>query len=237
MGASHLQDAEQNRLLRSLSSAEYERLLPSFETVSLPLGHVLYEAREPIGHVYFPQRCVISMLTVMEDGATVETESVGNEGLVGLPVFLGARESPARVISQIPDDAKRIAADDFRCAVEESAPLRGLLLRYTQTVVTQISQTAACNRLHSMEERCARWLLMTHDRVGGGDSFPLKQQFLAYMLGVRRATVTVAAGMLQKAGLIHYTRGKITITDRAGLEDASCECYRVIRDNYERLLG
>jgi CRP-like cAMP-binding protein len=225
-----------NRLLGALPKGAYERLLPDLRTVSLGLKEVLYEPDEPITYVYFPNNGVISLVTVMEDGATVEVGTVGNEGMAGLPVFLGADSSPGKAFSQIPGESARMRADALRRHVERGGPLVSLLHRYTQALMAEMAQSIACNRLHSLEERCARWLLMTQDRVGS-DRFALTQQFLAQMLGARRPSVTVAAGMLQRAELIGYSRGKIAVLDRKGLEAVSCECYRVVRREFDRLAG
>jgi len=225
-----------NRLLTALPKEEYERLQPHLELVSMSLKQVIYEPNEPLRHVYFPKNGVISLLTVMEDGNAVEVATVGNEGMVGLPVFLRAKTIPGLAFSQVPGDALRMKADVFQREVTPSSPLYNLLQRYTQAVFNQISQSAACNRLHSIEERFCRWMLMTQDRVGA-NQFPLTQEFLAQMLGVRRASVSVVAAMIQKAGLISYNRGKMTIVDREGLENVSCECYAIINAEFERLLS
>jgi CRP-like cAMP-binding protein len=211
------------------------------EMVSLKLGQVLYEADAPIEHAYFIQRGVASLVAPVDQGErgwerVVEAGTIGNEGMVGLPLLLGTDREPVRAFMQVPDGAWRISADALCRALDETEGLRSLLLRYVQTFMSQVGQGSACNRAHAVQERCARWLLMTHDRVGQ-EEFPLTQEFLAAMLGVRRAGVTVAAGMLQKAGFIKYVRGCITVVDRAGLESASCACYGTIRDSYERLLG
>ena len=227
---------ERNRLLQMLPATEYERLLSQTETVCLPVKTVLYEAGEPITHVYFPQSGVISLVNVMSDGGVVEVGTVGNEGMAGLPVFLGAASSPTKAFSQVEGSAKRIEAPAFRHAIDEREELRTVLQRYTQALMSQMAQSVACNRLHTVEERLARWLLMTHDRAGT-DQLALTQEFLSDMLGVRRAGVTVAAGALQKAGLISYRRGKITVLDRLGLEEASCECYRIVKSHFDRLLA
>jgi CRP-like cAMP-binding protein len=172
----------------------------------------------------------------MRDCAAVEIATVGNEGMVGLEIFLGGEHTPAAAFCQVQGRAARIAADVFRQLARDSSPFTALLLRYTQAVLTQVAQSAACNRVHSIEERCARWLLMTHDRVPG-DRFELTQEFLAEMLGTRRPSVSVAASILQRAGFIRYSRGRVEIVDRAGLESAACECYAVIASEYERLIG
>jgi CRP-like cAMP-binding protein len=186
--------------------------------------------------VYFPHRGVISMLTVMPDGSAVESATVGPEGMAGIPVFLGAEQMASNAFVQVPGEAARIEAGAFRRVIADSPALHRLLLRYTLALMNQMMQSAACNRTHAVEERCARWLLMTQDRVHG-DTFPLTQEFLAQMLGVRRPTVSIAAGMLAKAGLISYVRGEMMILDRQALETASCECYRIIADEFEMLIG
>lgn len=228
--------AAKNRLLTALPLEEYERLLPNLETVSLPLKYVLYEPNEPIEHVYFPIHGVVSLVTIMEDGVAVEIATVGNEGMIGLPVFLGSEIIPMKAFSQIPGKGMRIKADVFKDLVNQGSPLHDLLQRYTQALFNQTAQSAACNRLHSIEERCCRWLLMIHDRVDS-DEYLLTQEFLSQMLGVRRASVNMVASILQKARLIRYSRGRITILDRLGLEAASCECYARIKQEFDRLLG
>jgi len=222
-----------NRLLNAIPRAVYERLLPHMKPVSLVLKQVLYERDAPIPHVYFPNGGVVSLLIEMDDGAAVEVATIGNEGLVGLPVFLGVDLSAERAIVQIAGGALRMPAAVFVREVRPGSPLHDLLRRYTQALMMAMAQMAACNRLHPLEERYARWLLQTHDRVRA-DDFPMTHEFLAQMLGVRRATVTVAAGVLQQAGLIRYSRGVVTILDRPGLEAASCECYRLIRTGFDR---
>lgn len=187
-------------------------------------------------HVYFPINGVVSMLARVDEKALVEVATVGNEGMVGVPLFLGAKLSPGTMISQVPGEALRMDAEALQRAVAETGPLMSLLHRYTQALMVQISQGNACNRMHSVEERCARWLLLTHDRVDS-DEFTLTQEFLGDMLGVRRASVNIVASIFQRAGFIRYSRGRITILNRAGLESAVCGCYAVIRDEYERLLG
>lgn len=225
-----------NRLLAALPSEGLERLREKFERVPLALREVLYNPDEPLGHVWFPLDGVVSLVSIMSDGATVETATVGNEGLVGLPVFLGVASLPGQAFVQVPGEALRLPVEDLRREVRDGRPLHSLLNRYTQTLFNQVAQSAACNRLHAIDERCARWLLMTHDRVSS-DSFPLTQEFLAQMLGVRRPSVSTAASILQRAGFIRYRRGKITVLDRPGLEGAACECYGVVRREYDRLLG
>ncbi|NDJ16240.1 Crp/Fnr family transcriptional regulator [Myxacorys almedinensis] len=225
-----------NKLLSALSNEEYNRLVPYLELVSLPFKHVLYEPNQSIDYVYFPNSGVISMVTITEDGETVEAATTGNEGMVGIAILLGVDQSPLQAIAQVAGDALRMRSEVFRREVTRDSLLYVLLLRYTQAMISQLSQTVACNRLHSVEERCCRWLLLCHDRVGSNEFF-LTQELLSQMLGVRRASVSVVAAILQKAGLIRYTRGKIRILDRQGLESASCECYRVVKTEFDRLLG
>jgi CRP-like cAMP-binding protein len=226
--------SEINWLLAALPVDEYARLEPHLERVPLPLGKVLIERDAPITHAYFPTSGLVSMVSPMPDGV-VEVGTAGREGMAGVPILLHAESMATRAFVQVAGSALSITADDLRTAVRESAALERVLFRYVQALFGQIAQTAACNRLHSLEERCARWLLMTHDRVGGA-TLPLTQQFLAEMLGTHRPAVTLAAGALQKAGLIRYTRGKVTVVDRAGLEAASCACYGLIRDGYRQLV-
>lgn len=231
-----LPQRSRNVLLSALDDADYSLLLDGSEDVKLALNTVLYEANAPITHVFFLSKGVASIIAPVGEGASVEVGTVGNEGFVGLPLLFGVDREPAKAIIQVADGGTCITAVAFQNAVAESGALRGLLLRYAQCYMSQVSQSSACNRAHSIDERCARWLLMTHDRVGA-DEFPLTHEFLSYMLGVRRAGVTVAAGMLQKAGLIEYKHGRIKVVDREGLEAASCACYRIIRETYNRLSG
>lgn len=225
----------QNQLLSALPSKEYKRLLPNLELVSLPLKQLIYAPNEPIKYVYFPLDGVISLVNITEDGGTVEAASVGNEGMVGIPILLGSDRMVSQAIVQIQGEALRMKAEVFKREVTPGSQLHNLLLRYTLALINLISQSAACNRLHPVEVRCCRWLLLCQDRVKS-DSFFLTQEFLAQMLGVRRATVSGVAGTLQEAGLIRYSRGKITICDRPALEAASCECYRIVKDEFDRLL-
>ena len=224
----------ENRLLAALPSEVTACLEPNLERVSLPLKEVLYESRELIEYVYFPNHGVVSLLTILEDGVLAEVGLVGNEGIVGLPVFLGIEVTPFKAIVQVPGEAMRMKADVFKDLVNLDTPLHGLLMRYTHTLMFQISQSAACNPHHSVKERCCRWLLMTRDRMHS-DQFPLTHEFLSQMLGVRRASITVVAGMLQKAELIRYSRGQMTIKDRLGLEAVSCQCYRLVKEEEDRL--
>jgi CRP-like cAMP-binding protein len=225
-----------NRLLVALPREEYDRLHPNLVKVPLPLKEILYEANGPIAHVFFPLNGVVSLVIMMEGGFTLEVGTIGNEGMVGTPIFLGAESSPTRAISQVPGEALRMQAKVFQEEMRRAGPLYVLVQRYTQAMINQISQSTVCNRRHSVAKRMCRWLLMSHDRVGT-DEFPLTQEFLAQMLGVRRPTVSAVAGALQTAGLITYHRGTLTVLDRKGLEAASCECYRVVREELDRLLG
>lgn len=226
-----------NRLLAALPPAEAARLAGLLEPVALEFKHLLYEPGQPIAHVYFPLTAVCSLLVEMQDGRAVEVGTVGNEGMAGLPVFLGATSTPGRAIVQIPGAALRMpAAALVDTALRGDGALYQALQRYTQALFVQTAQGAACNRLHTQEQRFCRWMLMTHDRVGG-DSFPLTHEFIAQMLGVRRATVSEVAAAVQAVGLIRYHRGAMTIRDRAGLEAASCECYAVIRAELDRVVG
>lgn len=229
-------DLLENALLAALPPEARARLTPALESVTLKLRDAVYEAAQPIEHVFFPTRGVISLVSVISDGAEIEVATVGREGCVGLPVFLGSDRTPFRAFCQVPGQALRMPASLLREAAAGDSPLCRLLDRYALAMLTQVGQSAVCNRIHSIDARCARWLLLCHDRMGA-DEFLLTHAFLGEMLGVRRAGVTEAAGRLQQAGLIRYRRGRITIADRPGLEGAACECYRVIRDEYDRLLG
>ena len=233
MPASH--PRPNNRLLAALPPSEYKRLQPHLEWMALEFKQVLFEVDVPIAHVYFPEDAVVSILAVMPDGTAVEVATTGREGMVGLPVFLGSGSMSAQAFVQVPGHGWRMSAEALREHGRRTGALRGLLERYTQALFTQVSQGTACNRLHSLEERCARWLLMTQDRVGA-DTFALTQQFLSQMLGVRRAGVSEVASVLQGEGLIRYSRGRVSILDRQGLEDSACECYGIIRREFARLL-
>jgi CRP-like cAMP-binding protein len=224
----------ENRLLAALSSEVKAHLLPNLERVSLPFKEVLYESRQRSEYVYFSNKGLISLLTILQDGTLAEVGLVGNEGMIGLPIFLGVETTPLKAIVQVPGEAMRMKVDVFKDSVNWSDSLHTLLLRYTYALMFQISQSAVCNSHHSVEERCCRWLLMTCDRVNSGQ-FPLTHEFLSQMLGVRRASVTVVAGRLQKAGLIRYSRGQMTIRDHQGLEAVSCECYRLLKQEEDRL--
>ncbi len=225
-----------NRLLRSLESPVYDQMAPHLELVRFPLGRIVYEPGQALDDVYFPNHGVLSMLTVLENGDLVEIATVGNEGMADLSVFLGLKISSSRLLCQVPGDTLRMKTAIFLDLVERHPGLRMALGSYMVSMFILVSQSAACNRLHPVEERCARWILMTHDRVDS-DSFPLTQDFLASMLGVRRPSVSVAAGMLQKAGLVRYNRGRMTVLDRDGLEAAACECYAIVRHQFDSMPG
>jgi CRP-like cAMP-binding protein len=227
---------ERNRLLLALPRAAYRALLPDLDAVILSHGAVLFEARDRITHVYFPQRCVISLLAAAGDGAGVEVGLIGNEGMVGLSLFLGATTSTTQAVVQIPDGAWRMEAGAFTRAIDREPSLGRVLRRYTQSRISAVAQGLACNQRHAVAPRCARWLLMAHDRVGA-DRFELTQDFLGQMLGAQRPTVSITARGLQSRGLIRYARGFITVLDRAGLESASCTCYDVMKADYARAFG
>lgn len=225
-----------NRLLASLPREEYERLVPYLEPVFLDFKRELYQPNVLIEFVYFPLEGVCSLLSLTSEGDLIEVATVGNEGMVGLPVFLGARQIPGIAMSQVPGNALRMRAKDLQNQVTHGTSLYDVLHRYTQALFNFISQSALCNRVHSIEQRCCRWLLLTRDRVET-DEFPLTHEFLSQMLGVRRAAVSEVAAKLKNAGFITYVYGKITILDRAGLEATSCECYELIKAEFERLIG
>lgn len=227
--------ATDNTLLASLSSDDFAQLCMELEYVRLHAREVLYEPGEEIKYVYFPTSGSVSMVRVMQAG-TIEVGTVGFEGMVGMPLLLHGTSAPTLALVQIEGDAYRIGTGAFLRILATSDSTYRVLLRFALALFNQVAQSVACNRLHSLEERCARWLLVTHDHVKG-DEFRLTQEFLSFMLGVHRPAVTLAAGVLQKAGYIHYSRGKILITDRAGLESAACACYAATRDDYAQLIG
>jgi CRP-like cAMP-binding protein len=224
-----------NRILEALPVAERDRLAALMTPVTLGLKTVLFEPGEVIDAVHFPLDGVISLVTPLEDGAIVEVATVGNEGIVGVPLVTGGALA-VRAISQVPGRTLRLPASDFLREVSTCEPFRALTQSYIQALFGQISQAAACNRLHTSEERLSRWLLMSHDRVGV-DDFAITHEFLGQMLGSRRATVTLSAGILQAAGLIRYHHGHVTILDREGLEGVACECYAVIRNELDRVVA
>ena len=224
-----------NRLLDRLPEEEFARLAPGLVPASLETKQLLSQGDDPIHDVYFPTTALVSTLVVMEDGSEAETTLTGVEGMVGLPVALGVDFALSKAICQVPGEAWRLPAPAFREALERSRPVDALFRRYAAVLLRQTAQTVACNALHPVPERLCRWLLMSHDRVGR-DEFPMTHEFMAEMLGVRRQTVTVVAGLLQGAGLITLKRGIIRIVDRCQLEDAACECYGFIRALYDRIL-
>jgi CRP-like cAMP-binding protein len=224
-----------NRILAALPGEEFQLIRPRLEAVSLTHGEILYHASDPIRHVYFPNDAVISIVVILENGATVEVGPVGNEGMAGFDVVLGANTSFHQVMVQVAGSAVRMSAEVLKKECSQCAPLQAILLRYTMALHIFSSQSIACFRLHTIEERLCRWLLAMDDRAGGGE-FELTQEIIAEMLGTQRSGVTLAARALQKAGLIDYTRGRIAILDREGLEEASCECYQVVKEQFDKFL-
>lgn len=225
----------ENRLLRALPARDYERLAPDLEPVTFAVKQVLYEPHATITHVYFPTSGMASLVHAMDNG-TVEVGTIGKEGMVGTPILLKATSQPTQTFIQVAGAGHRIPVETLQRVIRESPEAERLFFLYLQLLFDQLAQWVACNRLHTLEARCARWLLMTHDRVDG-DEFLLTQEFLSYMLGVHRPAVSLAAGALSHAGLIRYRRGRITIVDRLGLEGAACECYRITRAAMDKLLG
>jgi CRP-like cAMP-binding protein len=233
MGASA--QPSQNHLLGALPPAEAQRWMPLLESVDLPLGHVLYESGAALGHVYFPTTAIVSLLYVMENGASAEIAVVGNEGVVGVSLFMGGESTPSRAVVQSAGQGFRLKANTMKEEFNRAGPVLHLLLRYTQALITQMAQTAVCNRHHTLDQQLCRWLLLSLDRLEG-NQLVMTQELIANMLGVRREGVTEGALKLQRAGLISYMRGHITVLDRAGLEKRSCECYSVVKKEYDRLL-
>ena len=226
--------AKINSLLAALPPAEWQRWSPLLEPIEMPLGTVLYESGQTLSHVYFPTTAIVSLLYVMENGASAEIAIVGNDGLVGISLFMGGESTPSRAVVQSAGQGFHMKAQQLKDEFTR-APVLHLLLRYTQALITQMAQTAVCNRHHSLDQQLCRWLLLSRDRLQG-DELVMTQELIANMLGVRREGVTEAALKLQHAGLIRYARGHITVLDRAGLEKRSCECYAVVRKEYDRLL-
>jgi CRP-like cAMP-binding protein len=225
---------KRNHLLAALPNDEWQRWLPQLELVDLPLGEVLHESGGTLSHVVFPTTAIVSLLYVMENGASAEIAVVGNEGVVGISLFMGGESTPSRAVVQSAGQAYRLSS----AAIKEEfkrLPVLHLMLRYTQALITQMSQTAVCNRHHSLDEQLCRWLLLSLDRLDGNE-LRMTQELIANMLGVRREGVTESALNLQKAGLIRYARGHISVLDRPGLERRTCECYAVVRKEYDRLL-
>lgn len=229
------QDPRQNHLLRALPVAEAELLFPHMELVSMPLGDVLYESGSTLRHVYFPTTSIVSLLYVMADGASAEIAVVGNEGMVGVALFMGGETTPSRAVVQSAGHAYRLKGQILKEEFRRAAALQHLLLRYTQALLTQMAQTAVCNRHHSIDQQLCRWLLLSLDRLPS-NALSMTQELIANMLGVRREGVTEAAGKLQKSGLILYNRGHITVLDRPRLEAHACECYQVVKTEFDRLL-
>jgi len=226
----------QNHILAAFPTAEYERLAPHLELVPMPLGQVLSESGAQLNHVYFPTTAIISMIYVLEDGASAEIAVVGNEGILGISIFMGGETTPSRAVVRSAGFGYRLKADLLRQEFNRAGPVLRLLLRYTQALITQMTQTAVCNRHHSVEQQLCRALLLTLDRLSS-NSVTMTQELIANMLGVRREGVTEAAGNLQRAGLISYRRGHIEVLDRPGLEKAVCECYSVVKREFDRLLS
>jgi CRP-like cAMP-binding protein len=226
---------KQNHLLAALSAVDYERLLPHLELVRLPLGWAVYESGSEQGYEYFPATSIVSLLYVMQDTSSAEIAVVGNEGVVGIALFMGGETTPSRAVVQSAGYGYRLRASVLKREFESGGPLQHLLLRYTQALITQMAQTAVCNRHHALEQQLCRWLLLSLDRLPSNE-LTMTQELIANMLGVRREGVTEAAGNLQAAGLINYSRGKITVLDRAQLETRVCECYAVVKREYDRLL-
>ena len=228
-------DPRTNHLLAALPDTEWQRWHPSLEFVELPLGHVLSESGRKMAHVYFPTTAIVSLLYVLEDGASAEIAVVGNEGVVGISLFMGGESTTSRAVVQSGGLGFRLSARLIKDEFGRSGPVMHLLLRYTQALITQMAQTAVCNRHHAIDQQLCRWLLLSMDRLRG-NQLVMTQELIANMLGVRREGVTEAALKLQEAGLIRYARGRITVLDRPGLEARSCECYSVVRREYDRLL-
>jgi CRP-like cAMP-binding protein len=225
----------QNYILAALPAAEAQRWIPLLESVRLPLGHVLYEPGGALTHVYFPTTAIVSLPYVMENGASAEIAVVGNEGIVGISLFMGGESTPSRAVVQSAGHGFRLKANIMKEEFNRAGPVLHLLLRYTQALITQMAQTAVCNRHHSLNQQLCRWLLLSLDRLQGNE-LVMTQELIANILGVRREGVTEGALELQRAGLISYVRGHITVLDRARLEKRSCECYSVVKKEYDRLL-
>ena len=224
-----------NHLLDALTNADLNRFTQDLAMVEMPLGQVLYESGEKLNYVYFPTTSIISLLYVMENGASAEIAVVGNEGILGISLFMGGETTPSRAVVQSAGYGYRLKAHSLKDEFNRGGPTMRILLRYTQALITQMSQTAVCNRHHSIDQQLCRWLLLSLDRLES-DELSMTQELIANMLGVRREGVTEAAGKLQKLGLINYSRGKIIVLDRPGLEKTCCECYKVVKLEYDRLL-
>lgn len=229
-------DAHVNRLLGLLSPKDYQRLRPHLHRVPLGYRQSLYRARQRLGFVYFIETGVGSLVNTMANGTAAEVGTIGNEGVVGLPLLLGDNRAPTSVYVQVPGAGLRMTAARFSAELARSASMRAVMLRYAHALFNQVAQSAACNHFHTLQQRCCRWMLMTHDRMQS-DEFLLTQEFLAMMLGVQRTGVSLAAGALQRAGLIRYSRGVVTILNRRGLRQRACECYGLSKREFDRLLG
>ena len=229
------EDLRRNHLLAALPPQEWSRWAPLLELVDMPLGEVLYESGVALNHVYFPITAIVSLLYVMENGASAEIAVVGNEGIVGVSLFMGGESTPSRAVVQSAGLGCRLKAALMKTEFDKAGAVLHLLLRYTQALITQMAQTAVCNRHHSLDQQLCRWLLLSLDRLSG-DELLMTQELIANMLGVRREGVTESAMKLQNAGLIRYARGRISVLDRTGLEKRTCECYAVVKKEYERLL-
>jgi len=232
---SHSPDRKSNHLLAALPDVEWQRWLPELESIDMPLGQVLYESGNTLSHVYFPTTSIVSLLYVMENGASAEIAVVGNEGIVGISLFMGGGSTPSRAVVQSAGRGLRLNPKMLKNEFNQNGPVLHLLLRYTQALITQMAQTAVCNRHHSLDQQLCRWLLLSLDRLRDNE-LVMTQELIANMLGVRREGVTGAALKLQEAGLIRYTRGHISVLDRAGVEKRTCECYAVVKKEYYRLL-
>lgn len=232
---SYTSDPRQNHLLAALSTEVQDRLFPHLESIALPLGKVLYESGDALRHVYFPTDSIVSLLYVMENGASAEISVVGNDGVIGVALFMGGESTPSRAIVQSAGSAYRLPGQRLKDEFNRHGELLQLLLRYTQSLITQMAQTAVCNRHHSIDQQLCRWLLLSLDRLPG-NHLAMTQELIANMLGVRREGVTNAAGKLERAGVIEYTRGNITVLDREKLEHLCCECYAVVKKETDRLL-
>jgi len=232
---SEIRSARDNHLLAALPPAVQERLFPHLESVRMALGKVLYESGDALRHVYFPTDCIISLLYVLQDGASAEISVVGREGLIGIALFMGGETTPSRAIVQSAGNAYRLAGQLLKDEFHKDGDMQLLLLRYTQSLITQMAQTAVCNRHHSVDQQLCRWLLLSLDRLSSSQ-LTMTQELIANMLGVRREGVTEAAGKLQKLGVIRYHRGQITVLDRPKLESLCCECYAVVKKETDRLL-
>jgi CRP-like cAMP-binding protein len=229
------QNPRQNHLIAALSVSEFEHIIPHLELVPMPLGEVIYESGSQLGYVYFPTTAIVSLLYVMTNGESAEIAVVGYEGMIGIALFMGGETTPNRAIVQSAGFAYRMKGSFLKSEFQRGGTLQHLLLRFTQALITQMSQTAVCNRHHTVDQQLCRWLLLSLDRLASNE-LTMTQELISNMLGVRREGVTEAAGKLQNAGLIHYSRGHITVLDRPGLESRVCECYSVVKKECDRLL-